>query len=339
MAVTFAPPRVAIVGAGLMGRWHAHAAQRLGAQVRVVVDPDRAAGATLASRHPGCRAVTDLADALLEVDIVHVCSPAETHQVLAAQALGAGRHTLVEKPLSASVADTTALFEVAAAHQVQLCPVHQFPFQEGVRRALRESARLGPLRHVDLRICSAGADGADDVRRQQIAEEVLVHPFSLVERVWPGSAGSVDWQVRCPLSGELHVTGVFDDATVSIVVSMRGRPPVNRMELVGERGTAHLDLFHGFMTVDGGRSTRAGKAARPFTSAAAVGSAAAANLIRRARHGEAAYPGLRALIEAFYRAATGQAPPPIPRDEALAVATACERVARTCTVQSPYPHG
>ena len=128
MAVTFAPPRVAIVGAGLMGRWHAHAAQRLGAQVRVVVDPDRAAGATLASRHPGCRAVTDLADALLEVDIVHVCSPAETHQVLAAQALGAGRHTLVEKPLSASVADTTALFEVAAAQQVWRCPVQLFPF-------------------------------------------------------------------------------------------------------------------------------------------------------------------------------------------------------------------
>ncbi len=92
------------------------------------------------------------------------------------------------------------------------------------------------------------------------------------------------------------------------------------------------------MTVARGRSTRAGKVAQPLTSAAAV-VATAANLIRRARHGEAAYPGLRALIEAFSPAATGQAPSPIPRDEALAVATACERVARACPLLAHYPHG
>jgi len=59
MAVTSAPPRVAIVGAELMGRWSAHAVQRLCAQVRVVVEPNRTVGATLESRHPGCRAWTD----------------------------------------------------------------------------------------------------------------------------------------------------------------------------------------------------------------------------------------------------------------------------------------
>ena len=125
---------------------------------------------------------------------------------------------------------------------------------------------------------------------------------------------------------------------MSIAVSIRGRPPVNRMELIGERGTAHLNLFHGLMTVARGRSTRTGKVAQSRTSATAVVSTAA-NLIRRARQGEAAYPGLRALIEAFYLAATGQAPSPIPRDEALAVATACERVARACPLRSHYPHG
>ncbi len=316
-----------------MGRWHAHAAERLGAQVRVVVDPDRAAGASLASRHRGCRAVSDLAGALADVDIVHVCSPSETHLMVATRALEASRHTLVEKPLATTVAHTTALFELAAAHRVQLCPVHQFPFQDGVRQVLRQRDMLGALRHVDLRICSAGAEGADDGRRQRIAEEVLVHPFSLIERLFPGTVSAVDWQVRCPLPGELQVTGVITGTTVSIVVSMRGRPPVNRMELIGECGTAHLDLFHGFMTMDHGLAGRAGKAARPFTSAAAVGTAAAANLVRRARQGEVAYPGLRALIDAFYRAAAGEAPPPIPPVEAMAIAKACEHVIRAASVR------
>ncbi len=330
MHVTSAQPRVAIVGAGLMGRWHAHAAQRLGAQVRVVVDPDPAAAAALAARHRGCRAVPDLTSALPDVEVVHVCSPGDTHLAVAAEALAAGRHTLVEKPLATTEADTAALFDLAVLHQVQLCPVHQFPFQEGVRRVLRERDTLGSLRHIDLRICSAGADGPDAVRRQRIAEEVLVHPFSLLERFFPGSIGSVNWHVRCPLPGELQVSGVVADTAVSIVVSMRGRPPVNRMELVGERGTAHLDLFHGFMTIAHGLSTRTGKVARPFTSAAALGTAAAANLVRRASQGEVAYPGLRTLIDAFYRAAAGQGPPPIPRNEAIALARACEQVARAC---------
>lgn len=267
---------------------------------------------------------------LHEVDVVHVCTPGDTHLALAAEALAGARHTLVEKPLTATAADTTALFDLAALHHVQLCPVHQFPFQEGVRRVLRERDTLGSLRHIDLRICSAGADGADDVRRQRIAEEVLVHPFSLIERFFPGSIGSVKWQVRNPLPGELQVTGVIADATVSIVVSMRGRPPVNRMELVGERGTAHLDLFHGFRTIAHGLATPTGKLARPFTSAVAVSTAAAMNLVRRTTQGEVAYPGLRALINAFYRAAAGHAPPPISRDEAIVLARACEHVARIC---------
>ena len=314
-----------------MGRWHAHAAERLGAQVQAVVDPDHGVAAALAARHRCCRTVPDLATALPDVDVVHVCSPADTHLGLATQALSASRHALVEKPIASSVSDTAALYAIAADHGAQLCPVHQFPFQDGVRRALDERETIGPLRHLDLRICSAGADNADDAGRQRVAEEVLVHPFSLVERFLPGALAAIEWHVSNPLPGELQVTGTAAGTAVSIVVSMRGRPPVNRLELIGERATAHVDLFHGFMAMDAGRATRTGKAARPFTRAAAVSTAAATNLVRRARRGEAAYPGLRTLIEAFYGSIAGQADPPIAQRETLAVARACEQVARACS--------
>jgi hypothetical protein len=55
-------------------------------------------------------------------------------------------------------------------------------------------------------------------------------------------------------------------------------------------------------------------------------SAAAANLVRRAVAGESAYPGLHALIDAFYRAVVSGGEPPISPEECLAVAAAVDDI-------------
>ena len=96
-------------------------------------------------------------------------------------------------------------------------------------------------------------------------------------------------------------------------------------------------LLHGFAVTHDGRVSRLRKAARPFTVAAATTRAAAANLARRAWRREPAYPGLRTLFEAFYRAAKGQAPGPITPAEILAVATEAERLAELVTSDGRRP--
>ena len=91
------PLRGAIVGAGLMGGWHARYASRAGGRVVAVVDSDEAAASALVRRYPGARRFRDLADCLSagEVDVVHVCTGAASHPRLAETALMADRKSVV----------------------------------------------------------------------------------------------------------------------------------------------------------------------------------------------------------------------------------------------------
>lgn len=323
---TTAQPRVAIVGAGLMGRWHAHAAVRAGGRVTAIIDVHPSRSAQLAARFPGCTAAAEMGPSLGVVDVVHICTPAASHVTLAREVLEAGRHVLIEKPLASTAADTSALLQLAEARGVLLCPVHQFVFQHGTRTAMARLLSGGSLRHVDMTMCSAGATDADDAGRDRIAEEVLPHPLSLLQRMLPMDVSELDWIVRRPLPGEIRALAQADAVTVSIVVSMSGRPTVNRAVLVGTGETIELDLFHGYAATYGGAVSRARKIAQPFARAATLATAAGVNLARRALRRQAAYPGLQELVQHFYRAVRAGGESPITPRETLAVALALERL-------------
>ena len=53
--------------------------------------------------------------ALADVDIVYIATPARTHCDIALEALTAGKHVLVEKPMTTNAADTARIFEAARA--------------------------------------------------------------------------------------------------------------------------------------------------------------------------------------------------------------------------------
>lgn len=317
---------MAIAGAGLMGRWHAYAARQAGARVTAIVDRDRSRADRLATRYRGCRPHRELADALDAVDVVHVCTPPATHGPLARQALEARRHVLVEKPMAPTALAVADLLDLAASNAVLVCPVHQFLFQDGVEAAVARLTVIGPLRHIEITICSAGAQGMDEAIRDRLALEILPHPLSLVARLMPAALSDLDWSIRHPAAGEIRALTQAGEITASIFVSMGGRPTVNRMELIGLGGTTHVDLFHGFAATLAGTVSRARKVVRPFTETATLAGAAAANLARRAWRREPAYPGLRRLLERFYHAAAGEAACPITPAETLDVARACDRL-------------
>jgi predicted dehydrogenase len=331
------PLRVAIIGAGLMGYWHGRVACHLGSRVVAVVDPDlkrakrvaRACGANATARE-----LSELDVGI--VDAVHVCSPTSTHGAVAVQALEAGIHAFVEKPLARSANETQQLFGIAQRNNVILCPVHQAAFQIGVEQSRAHIGRNDPCA-IDFRICSAGGVGQDDSELDDVVADILPHPFSILRRLWPHVPWEPHrWCVIRPRAGELLVAAEHAGALLSVLVSMHARPTCFEMTVHNPRGAYALDLFHGFGVRHSGNVSRLRKVVRPFTASLKLFGAASTNIVGRALRAEVAYPGLEQLTQNFYSAVLGLAPTPISPEDAIAVATARDIVLANRVVRGTF---
>lgn len=130
--------KVAVVGVGHLGQHHARlAAASPHAELVAVVDPGEARGKEIAAQH-GTRWVPSLAEILPQVDAVQVAAPTGLHHALGLEALAAGKHVLMEKPLAATLAEGEALLRALAAQPGRVGAVgHLERFNPAVK-ALRD---------------------------------------------------------------------------------------------------------------------------------------------------------------------------------------------------------
>ncbi len=107
--------RAAVIGVGYLGNFHVQKYLALpNVELVAVVDTDAARVAEVGARY-GVRACTDYGSLLAELDVVSIVTPPATHFEIARRCLGAGVHTLVEKPVTETVAQAEALIELANA--------------------------------------------------------------------------------------------------------------------------------------------------------------------------------------------------------------------------------
>jgi predicted dehydrogenase len=317
--------KAAIIGAGLMGTWHADAARHAGVSICLVIDPDEIAGRKLAAkvgaqwsadmgRLPGSGATS-----------AHVCSSSSKHAEHVTAVLAAGLHCISEKPVAQTETETRALFEHAERSGRVLCASHQFLFQPGTLRAIEQLATLGILRHSMTTCCTAGA--GVDTQADDVIADIVTHPLSVLRRLIPHEFGDISWDALYAGPGEALVLAGLPTASHTILLSTHGRPTRNDMTIIGDRASCHIDFFHGFSTTESGEVSRARKAVRPFTGAASTLIAAAVSLSQRALTWEPAFPGLRELVRRYYAAIeSGDATGPVTPSETIAVSAARDRI-------------
>ncbi len=144
--------RVALVGYGLGGAaFHApviHATDGLAIEAIVTSDPDRVSDAR--TRYPGAVVVPDAAEVWAmadRLDVAVLVTPNRTHVPLGLEALGAGLHVVVDKPLAAFAANARRLVG-AAREREQLLTVYQNRRWDGDFRILRRLLDAGDLGDV-----------------------------------------------------------------------------------------------------------------------------------------------------------------------------------------------
>lgn len=141
--------KVAVIGCGYWGKNLARNFAELGA-LKAIVDPNP----ETAKFHAEAHAVEamDMATALADNTIqgVVIAAPAELHKNLALEAIAAGKHVYVEKPLALSVADGEIMRDAANAAGLTLMVGHLLQYHP-IFVALRDMVRggeLGKLRYA-----------------------------------------------------------------------------------------------------------------------------------------------------------------------------------------------
>ncbi len=112
--------RVAVIGAGHMGRYHAEKLARMsGAQLAGVVDADAARASALAAKL-GCPAFSHYQQIFGKTEAAIVAVPTDRHHAVALDCLKHGLHVLVEKPIAATLAEADALIAEAESRRLVL---------------------------------------------------------------------------------------------------------------------------------------------------------------------------------------------------------------------------
>jgi predicted dehydrogenase len=146
--------RIAVVG---LGYWGPNLARNFsacpGTKLHSICDRDKSRLAALGLTYPAAKACEDLGEVLSnpEVDAVAIATPVRTHSELAEAALRAGKHVLIEKPMTHSVETAEKLVALAKEKGLVCMVDHVFIYSPAVRKMkeILDSGAIGELFFID----------------------------------------------------------------------------------------------------------------------------------------------------------------------------------------------
>jgi predicted dehydrogenase len=139
------------------------------------------------ARYPGVRTTADFAEVLADptVDAVAVATPPRTHYTLVKQALEAGKHVLVEKPLATDAAAAQELVDLAAREGLVLMPGHTFLYSPPVNkvRDLIRSGELGEIYFITSSRMNLGIYQPDGVINDLAPHDISILLYWLEQKI------------------------------------------------------------------------------------------------------------------------------------------------------------
>lgn len=248
--------RAAVIGVGAMGRHHARVYHELaGTDLVGVADPDPANTAFVAGRYrvPTFVDHRELLDGV-RPDIVSIATPTAQHLAVACDCLAAGAHTLIEKPIAATVPEGRTIIAAAAAAGRMLGVGHIERFNPAVRDLKRRIAAGALGRVFEVRARRMGPFPAR-VRDVGVVIDLAAHDLDImrwlvggeVVRVYAETAQRIHTDHEDLVSGTLRFAG----GEIGVLnINWLTPTKVRELAVSGERGmfvanylTQDLDFY------------------------------------------------------------------------------------------------
>jgi predicted dehydrogenase len=330
--------KIGIVGSGMISDHHLSAISRYpGTDVIGIADRDIGRARAQAERFSVPHSFDSLRQLLaMKPDVVHVLTPPDSHATLVVEALEAGAHVYVEKPMAITVSDCEVMMRAATRADRQLCVGHCWNYIPVVAKAQRliSSGTAGDIVQV-------AASFTYDVRRNPtfgqghwsnelpggLAEDLAVHLVSVLIRLLGAPQRT---SAMCRSTGQVPGAKAEDVRAIvegerglgSLSVSLRGRPDIILIDIWCTRMLLRLNVSSTSLTVYRQLpvSQKIGRGLANFDVAAQLvgGTLSATWKLLRGKL-DSSY-GIAPCIHAFYDALTSGKPSPVdPREGVRAV--------------------
>jgi predicted dehydrogenase len=239
--------RIGVIGLGYWGPNLARCFHEMPeCELAYVCDQDAKRLHTVCDRFAGVCGTTSAADVLRSdrVDAVVIATPTRTHYALAKQALDAGLHAFVEKPLATSSRECEDLIRRSEKNECVLFVGHVFLYTAAVAK-LKELVVQGEL--GDVYYISSTRLNLGPVRRDVNALwDLAPHDTSIILELMGGAPESVSCSGLAYLDESIHdvcnLTMQFADKRIGIVhVSWLDPHKRRMMTIVGSKKMAVYD--------------------------------------------------------------------------------------------------
>ena len=238
---------VGVIGYGYWGpNLVRNFAETAGARVGFVTDLRAARLSQVSARYPATKVSTDSRDLITDpsVDAVAIATPVSSHFELAMEALRAGKHVLVEKPMTSTTQQALALIEEAEKRGLVLMVDHTFVYTNAVAkmRELTQAGDLGEIYYYDSVCINLGLFQHD----VNVLWDLAVHDLSIMDFVLAQSPTGVSATGLAHVPGQpeniAYMTMFFDGRLIAHVhVNWLAPVKVRRTLLGGSRRMVVFD--------------------------------------------------------------------------------------------------
>jgi predicted dehydrogenase len=231
--------RVAVVGVGYLGRFHALIYSRL-PDVHLVGlgDADRERAAEVAAE-VGCAVCDSLEDLATQVDAASIVVPTTAHLQAAEPFLRRGCAVLIEKPIAATYEEGAEILRLARAHGALLQVGHVERFNAGV---MALASRITTPRYIEAQRMGGFTERATDV---DVVSDLMIHDIDIILSLVGSELSAISAVGAAVLTPHVDIASArleFVSGAVANVVASR----------VSEKQTRRIRVFQtgGYLSLD-----------------------------------------------------------------------------------------
>lgn len=243
--------RVAIIGFGHLGKWHAQKAKAFPelAELKYIVEKFGANQEAARAAHPDVKVVSDLKEIIHDIDAGVVVTPTSFHFEIVAELLKHNKHVFCEKPITENSNQALQLKEMLKGTNLVLQVGHSERFHNAWQMKEHYNDYFQAPAHITLKRVAPFKGRATDV---DVVQDLMIHDLDLLVYLFketPVSVDAVGYKMRTQKYDYVSANFKFQSGhRATITVGRNQTKEVRELEISNSTGTLLIDLMRNEIT-------------------------------------------------------------------------------------------